>query len=60
MNEQDIYHEIGRRIRRFRKAAGQTQQQLDYPNGVSRARSRISKPVGKTSYFIMYIYRRDA
>ena len=55
MNEQDIYHEIGRRIRRFRKAAGQTQEQLATRIGVSRA-SIANIEAGRQNFLLHYVY----
>ena len=55
MNGQDLYREIGRRIRRLRKAAGQTQEQLAAQVGVSRA-SIANIEAGRQNFLLHYIY----
>ena len=55
MNEEVIYREIGRRIKRFRKVAGQTQDQLASRIGVSRA-SIANIEAGRQNFLLHYVY----
>lgn len=55
MDEQDIYREIGQRIREFRKAAGQTQDQLAIQIGLSRA-SVANIEAGRQHFLLYYVY----
>ena len=55
MTGQDLYREIGRRIRRLRKAAGQTQEQLATQVGVSRA-SIANIEAGRQNFLLHNIY----
>ena len=55
MNGEEIYREIGRRIRRFRKAAGQTQDQLADRIDLSRA-SIANIEAGRQHFLIHYVY----
>ena len=55
MNEEVIYGEIGRRIKRFRKVAGQTQAQLASRIGMSRA-SIANIEGGRQNFLLHYLY----
>ena len=55
MNGRDLYREVGQRIRRFRKAARRTQEQLAAQIGVSRA-SIANIEAGRQNFMLHYIY----
>ena len=55
MTSGDIYREVGQRIRRFRKSAGRTQQQLAVEIGVSRA-SIANIEAGRQNFLLHHIY----